>query len=438
MTTMAKKHGHGSILAWFIWAIATGYFFWDYLQQVAPGAMGPYWIKAFHIDDATLGIIAGFYFYSYGIMQIPVGLIGDHFGPHRPLIVAASVAVAGNILLAVADSPLSAEMARLMIGAGTAFSFVSCLKLISNWFPHEYFATLVGLTSLIGMVGGISGEAPLSATVGAFGWRTTIWILAVIGMGLAALIIFVVRDHPARAIRWEDHPERNRGAHKTLSDLKHVFSSGQTWRCGAYVSGMNAIYFVFGALWGADFLVQYYGITKVQAEGAMSMLFVGGIPGSFFFGWFSDKIKGRKMPMLGAGIIATAVLAFVIYGPVMPLPILYTLLIVQGFMCSAYVVAFALANDVRPPGSAGVSVGFVNTCSVASSAIFQPGVGTILDGLAGSATPSVGDYRIALSTMIGLVSMALLMALFSKETHCRPLYEKSGTVQAPRDPANKT
>ena len=423
MTTMAKKHDHVSILAWFIWAIATGYFFWDYLQQVAPGAMGPYWIKAFHIDKATLGVIAGFYFYSYGIMQIPVGLIGDHFGPHRPLIVAASVAVAGNILLAVADSPLAVEMARLMIGAGTAFSFVLCLKLISNWFPHRYYATLVGLTSLIGMIGGISGEAPLSATVAAFGWRTTIWILAFIGMGLTALIIFVVRDHPAGATRWEDHPRRNRSKHKTFSDLKHVFSSGQTWMCGAYVSGMNAIYFVFGALWGADFLVHYYDITKVQAEGAMSMLFVGGIPGSFFFGWFSDKIRRRKMPMLGAGIIALAVLSFVIYGPRMPLPLLYALLIVQGFMCSAYVVAFALANDVRPPGSAGISVGFVNTCSVASSAIFQPGVGAILDALGGKAAPTVGDYRIALSTMVGLLIMAPLVALFLKETHCQPLYE---------------
>jgi MFS family permease len=186
---------------------------------------------------------------------------------------------------------------------------------------------------------------------------------------------------------------------------------------------MNAIYFVFGALWGTDFLVDCYGITQVHAEGAMSMLFVGGIPGSFFFGWFSDKIGRRKMPMLGAGIVSVAVLSFIIYGPRMPLFLVYALLIVQGFMCSAYVVAFALGNDVRPPGSAGISIGFINTCSVASSAIFQPGVGAILDLLGGRTTPTAGQYRIALSTMVGLLLMALVMAIFSKETHCRPLYE---------------
>ncbi len=426
MPTTAKKHGPGSALAWIIWAIATAYFFWDYLQQVAPGAMGPYWIKAFHIDDATLGVIAGFYFYSYGVMQIPVGLISDHFGPHRPLILAAAVAVGGNICLAYAGSPHAAEMARLMIGAGTAFSFVCCLKFISNWFPHNQFATFVGLTSLIGMIGGISGEAPLAAADSAFGWRATIWMLAFIGIGLLVLIIFVLRDHPACVAKWEDHPKRSRGGQKTLADLKHIFASGQTWMCGAYVSGMNAIFFVFGALWGADFLEQAYAVSKVNAEGAMSMLFVGGIPGTIFFGWLSDRIKRRKMPMIGAAIAAMGLMALLLYGPVMPFFWVYVLLIVEGFACSAYVVAFALANDVRPPGSAGISVGFVNTCSVASSAIFQPGVGAILDMISGHGGKlTAGDYRVALSTMAGMLVLALVMALFSKETHCKPIYEES-------------
>ncbi|MDZ7699216.1 MAG: MFS transporter [Deltaproteobacteria bacterium] len=424
MTTTAKKYTHSSLLAWIIWAIATAYFFWDYLQQVAPGAMGPYWIKAFHIDNATLGVIAGFYFYSYGVMQIPVGLISDHFGPHRPLILAAAVAVGGNVLLAFAKSPTAAEMARLMIGAGTAFSFVCCLKFISNWFPHNRFATLVGLTSLIGMIGGISGEAPLAAADHAFGWRGTIWILAVFGMVLLVLIICVLRDHPAGAAKWEDHPKRSRGGRKTLDDLKHVFGTGQIWMCGAYVSGLNAIFFVFGALWGADFLEQAYGVSKVNAEGAMSMLFVGGIPGTFFFGWWSDRIKQRKMPMILAVGVALGLMLLLLYGPQLPFFMVYVLLIVLGSACSAYVVAFALANDVRPQGSAGIVVGFVNTCSVASSAIFQPGVGIILDSISGGGDHlTIGDYRLALSTMAVLLALALAMALFSRETHCRPLYE---------------
>ena len=217
-----------------------------------------------------------------------------------------------------------------MIGAGTAFSFVCCLKFISNWFAHDRFATLVGLTSLIGMIGGISGEAPLAAADNAFGWRGTIWILAVFGMILLVLIIFILRDHPAGSAKWEDHPKRSRGSRKTLTDLKHVFGSGQIWMCGAYVSGLNAIFFVFGALWGADFLAHAYGVSKVDAEGAMSMLFVGGIPGTFFFGWLSDKIKRRKMPMMVSALVALCLMLVLLYGPQMPFFLVYALLVFAG------------------------------------------------------------------------------------------------------------
>ena len=60
---------------------------------------------------------------------------------------------------------------------------------------------------------------------------------------------------------------------------------------------------------------------------------------------------------------------------------------------------------------------------MASSTIFQPGVGAILDALGGRTNPTVGEYRISLSAMVGLVLMALVRAIFLEKTHCRLLYE---------------
>ncbi len=39
--------------------------------------------EKFGVSAAALGTLSAYYFYSYAIMQIPVGLIVDHFGPHR-------------------------------------------------------------------------------------------------------------------------------------------------------------------------------------------------------------------------------------------------------------------------------------------------------------------------------------------------------------------
>jgi MFS family permease len=40
---------------------------------------------AFKADAATFGLISSCYFYSYALLQIPIGLTVDRFGPRRPL-----------------------------------------------------------------------------------------------------------------------------------------------------------------------------------------------------------------------------------------------------------------------------------------------------------------------------------------------------------------
>ena len=69
----------------------------------------------------------------------------------------------GCLLFSLSDSPVTASITRMLVGAGAAFSFVSCLKLAANWFPANRFATLVGLTNIIGMIGAISGEGPIDS-----------------------------------------------------------------------------------------------------------------------------------------------------------------------------------------------------------------------------------------------------------------------------------
>jgi len=205
-------------LAWIVWLIAVSYFFYDYVQQVAPSVMTYAWSQSFHVDAASLGTIAAFYFYSYAILQIPIGLTVDHFGPHRPLVIAALISALGCLLLAMATSTSSAEIARLISGAGSGFSFVSCLKLVSNWFPEERFATLVGLTNLVGMLGAVEGEAPLAMAVKHLSWRDTMLMLAIAGAVLAIIILIVVRNHPPGQKSLAEQGKLTLGRHKIKND----------------------------------------------------------------------------------------------------------------------------------------------------------------------------------------------------------------------------
>lgn len=433
MITAAKSDGKRQFLPWLIWGIAASYFFFDYLQQMVPGVIGPSLISSFHVDAAALGTLSAFYFYSYSVMQIPVGLISDHFGPHRPLVIAALVAVGGSILFAMSGTLALAELSRMLIGAGAAFAYVSCLKLVSNWFPETRFATLAGLTSMVGMTGAIVGGAPLADAVTLLGWRETSGVFAAVGGVLAVLIWLVIRDHPPEAARWEDHPEHSRGKSKTLSDLKHILSRSRSWITGVYTTTMNITFTALGAVWGTSFIQKAYSIEEVDAAAAVSMLFLGGLVGGIFWGWLSDHIRRRKLPMICAASGALMVMVIILYAPgvqQLPLPFTYALLMLQGFCCNGLILGYALGNDIRPPGSAGVSLGFVNTCTAGGTAIFLPIIGWLSDvksperAAQGISALSVEDFRFALTFLVVCLAVALLAALLSRETHCKLLYDK--------------
>ena len=432
MSTIREIHQRHGLLLWVVWVIAAFYFFFDYLQQMAPGVMGPELIKVYHVDAGALGTLSAFYFYSYAAMQIPVGVITDHFGPHRPMVVAAFVAVVGSILFALSKTLGGAEISRMIIGAGAAFSYVGCLKIVSNWFPLSRFATMAGLTSLVGMIGAICGGAPLAYVVDHLDWRGTAVMFAAIGTGLAVLIWLFVRDHPPGATRWEDHLERSQGESKTWEDIKHVVSKPQMWMTGVYVTTMNITFTAFGATWGTSYIQKVYNIDNVHAATAVSMLFVGGLAGGPFWGALSDRIERRKLPMLLSSIGAIVIMIVLLYAPGLtrlPLEATYMLLILQGFCCNGLILGYSMGHDIRPPGSAGISVGFVNTICAGGTALSLPIIGwlsTLKEKPAvdhGIHALTVGDYRFALTFLIAALGVAIIMALLVRETHCKLLYD---------------
>jgi len=425
-----KATWHHPLLPWIIWIIGASYFFYDYINQVVPGIIGPSLVQAFHVSAAALGTLSAYYFYSYAAMQIPVGLIVDHFGPHRPLVIAALFAAGGNLLLAKAGSFGEAEIYRLLVGLGAAFSYVAALKLVSNWFPASRFATLAGLTSTLGMIGAIVGTAPFADVVAHVGWRGSLVAVGALGGVMALLILLVVRDHPRDAVRWHEQAGNERGLTKTINDLKHVFAKAQFWILGVYITTMNITFTAFGAVWGPIYLQKLYGIDKVKAAGAVSMLFVGGIFGAIFYGSFSDRIKRRKLPMLMASISALIVMVVLLYGPKVPLVAIYVLLFLQGFSCNGLIMGYSVAHDIRPAGSAGAAEGFANTVCAGGTAIFLPIMGWLSavnsggkHATGGVAALTAADYRFALSFLIGALAVAVLMAFLCRETHCQELYQ---------------
>ncbi len=117
-------------------------------------------------------------------------------------------------------------------------------------------------------------------------------------------------------------------------------------------------------------------------------------------------------------------IAAMLYIPSLALWQMKILLILLGFFASGNVLAYAYGHDIRPPNSAGISLGFVNTWLIGGSAASQPAIGWVLDRIAPSHGPDQHSYLIALSMVTLCMGVATLAALCLKETHARDIHSE--------------
>src|SRR3990167_10441666 len=134
--------------SWLVWLCAALFFCYQFLLRVSPSVMTQELMADFHVDACALGTLTSFYFWAYSGLQLPVGTLLDKYGPRRLLTFAALLCTAGSLLFASAETVMMASLARFLIGAGSAFGFLSCMKIGALWFPPQRISIVVGMTLL--------------------------------------------------------------------------------------------------------------------------------------------------------------------------------------------------------------------------------------------------------------------------------------------------
>ena len=139
---MLKKNLHfeKEILPWLIVAVAATFYAYEYFLRILPSVMVTDLMQSFGVSAAVIGNLAAFYYYAYTPMQLPVGVMMDHYGPRRLLTFACLCCAMGSFLFAQPNHIFMAQVGRLLVGFGSAFAFVGVLKLATLWLPQNHFA----------------------------------------------------------------------------------------------------------------------------------------------------------------------------------------------------------------------------------------------------------------------------------------------------------
>lgn len=411
-----------ALRAWIVWAVGACSFGYAWFQRVTPSVAVAELMAEFAIGAAVLGNLSALYLYAYAGLQLPVGALHDRFGPRRVLSVAALVSAAGALLFATAADLNQAYLGRLLVGIGSAASFVGGLALAQRWFPPERYAFVSGLTMMVAMAGGVFGQGPLAWAVQAAGWRPAVMGMAGLGLVLAVATWAIVRDGP-QAVRRAAPGRRP----SVLAAIAQAVRRPQNWVMTIYGGAIAGPLLAFGALWGVPYMMLRFGVERPAAAFTASLLLIGLGIGSPLAGYLSDRIGRRKPPMLLGAAASTLIWSLLVFGPDLPLLLFQGLVLLSGIFAGTGVIALAVVREVMPQGVAATVTGLVNTANVGIGAILQPLVGLLLDlGWRGEMAGGARVYPLdvftwAFAVLPGVCLLALAAACLARETYCRPL-----------------
>jgi len=389
--------------------------FYKFAIEVSPSVMTSDLMATFHISATDLGNLAASYFYAYLLLQIPAGLLVDRFGPRKITTAAIFLCGLGTWIFSSAETLTFATIGRFLSGAGAAFAAISCLKLIGNWFPKNQFSLMAGLMMTVGMLGAVSGQAPLANFIEMMNWRSALEWIALFGIGFAALFFLIVRDGNREKVSIPKDFSVVRG-------LSEILRNPQGWLLSIYSGLAFAPVSIFGGLWGVPFMIQNYGISQISAANLVSLIFIGFAIGAPLAGFASDRLGHRKPVMIWGIVSALLSITAVLY---LPLSIVWlsTLLFLFGASISCFLLCFTMIREINTPILAATSVGFMNAFDALFGALSDPLTGKFLDMgwrgefINGARLFPIEVYKLALFTLPAFLLISLVLLIFIKETH---------------------
>ncbi len=399
----------------------------SFFQRFAPAGIAQDLAAAFQTSAASLGVLAGTYFYVYTVMQVPTGILVDTLGPRRILFLGGLVAGGGSLLFGVADSLNGALVGRTLIGLGVSVVFIAMLKIIAVWFEEQRFATVVGMSMLVGNLGSVLAGAPLSWLAQATGWRGVFVGVGIVSLLLGALCWLLVRD------RIETGPaSHGHGVDRTqvLGGLLSVLKNRATWPAAAVNFGMAGSFFAFGGLWAMPYLTQVHAMTRAVASTHLSVYFAGFALGCLFIGGLSDRLRRRKLVVLFAAHMYGVIWLVWLTGMTMPLAASYALFGLMGLSTAGFTLTWACAKEVNPPQLSGMSTSVTNMGGFLGGALLQPLVGWVMD-MSWDGTMANGirlysaeTFKYGFLLLAAVAWFGVLSAWRIRETHCRNIYKE--------------
>jgi len=261
----------------------------NFLDRQILGILAKPIMEDLQLTRTEFGAIGGLAFaVLYSVLGVPLAYLADRTS--RSGVIAGALAVWSLFtgLCGVATGYWQLFLFRLGVGVGEAGGVAPSYAVIADYFPPERRARALAIYSLgipIGLALGTLLGAYIAALVD---WRAAFITMGVIGILIAPIFRWVVRDVP--------RPTVAKGEAAPVSAVFGILARKPAFWLLAFGASCSSLCGYGLALWTPLVLMGNFGFDLVTTGQFMaSLLLIGGTAGVFAGGWFADRLgKGDR------------------------------------------------------------------------------------------------------------------------------------------------
>jgi len=395
---------------------ALGHYLSSLLRNVN-AVLASHLVGALALTPGQLGLLTSAFFLAFALVQLPVGMALDRYGPRRVQVAMLLLASGGALLFAHCGSFHGLLAARAVMGCGLGGCFMAAVKAVSAWVAPNRLPSVHGYLIAVGGLGAASATMPVRAILEYTDWRGLFCLLAAL-VACAGLLIALL--YPKA-----DGPAARRGP--LLPALRDVWQAPGLRAVMSLVLVPHAVFFGVQGLWIGRWLSDVGRFSEPAVAYLLYLGMAAVVFGAIAVGMVTEWAGRRGMPPLD--VAAAGITFFVLVQAAMAIgyrPSLAMLSVMFTLVGTVTGIEYAIVAQSMPRALTGRAATFLNLLIFIGAFAVQAGFGLVIGlwqpDLSGRAPPAA--YRAAFALLV-LIQLPGLWRFARR----RPTLETDGLAQ---------
>ena len=355
--------------------------------QTAYAPLHPLIAKEIGLTLLQSGVVSASFLISYGLFQIPGGLLLDRLGLRVLFPIGVVCSALSIYFFSRSTTMLELIVCRACLGCACSFSFAGLGVIAQRVFSPAGFAIAIGLGDSALGIGGAIGEFGVDILGEQMGWRLTMLVTALIGVPLAIGCAWSLRGQFFGSIRATNISNTNSETLTITRQIQSVLKKREVILAALIYGGTCGMVMGFGGFWNIP-LQEAWGWTPRQSVILNSVFFIGTAIGAPIFGMLSERLGAKILLIVGLVISILSYMFDLMFPPqwIMtnvedwPLWVDCVTMFIIGFGLGTSILAFPIATRVVAPQMVGLTISIVNFSGIFFAAILQVVPGVIIQG----------------------------------------------------------